>query len=87
MCNLYQGCENKQTTPEYCCIYIVKYCQIVNDHSTDRLMVVKNDIFKLTEMYIELLEDTRKIHRVVPSLDFWEEGVEFKFSDRNDKEG
>ena len=38
-------------------------------------------------MYTELLEDTRKIRRVVPSLDFWEEEVEFKFRDRHGKEG
>ena len=82
LCNLYQGCENERGTREYCCI-----CQIANDYSIDRLTVVKNDIFKLTEMYMEPLEDTRKIRRVVPSLDFWEEEVEFKFRDRHGKEG
>ena len=50
-------------------------------------MVVKNYTFKLTEMYSELLEDTRKIRRVVRSLDLWEEEVEFKFRDRQGKEG
>ena len=57
-----------------------------SDYSINRLMVVKNHIFKLTEMYIELLKYTRKIRRVVLSLDFWKEEVEFKFRDRHGKE-
>ena len=40
-------------------------------------MIVKNDIFKLTEMYNELLEGTQKVRKVVPGLDFWEEEIEF----------
>ena len=55
--NLYQGCQTEQGhlqyAQEYCCI-----CQIANDYSINRLMALKNEIFKLTEMYIELLEDT-----------------------------
>ena len=87
LCNLYQGCQTEQVhlqyARKYCCI-----CQIANDYSIDRLMAVKNDIFKLTEMYIELLEDTRQVHKVVPALDFWEEKVEFEFRDsRFGKEG
>ena len=39
-------------------------------------------------MYNELLEDTQKVRKVVPGLDFWEEEVEFKFRDsRSGKEG
>ena len=55
LCNLYQVCQiergHLQGAREYCCV-----CQIANDYSIDRLMAVKNDIFKLTEMYIQLLE-------------------------------
>ena len=69
---MYQGCENERATREYCCI-----CQTANDYSIDRLMIVKNDIFKLTEMYNELLEGTQKVRKVVPGLDFWEEEIEF----------
>ena len=72
-----------QYAREYCCI-----CQIASDYSIDRLMAVKNDIFKLTEMYTELLEDMRKVRKAMSGLDFWEEEVEFKFRDsRSGKEG
>ena len=85
LCNLYQDCQTKhghlQDVREYCCI-----CQIVNRCSIVELMAVKNDIFKLSELYIESLEDTQEIYKVVRGLAFWEEEVEFKFKDKSGKE-
>ena len=46
---------------------------------------MKWDIFKLTELYLSLLDNVREIYKVKPNLNFWDDKVEFKF--RNWKAG
>ena len=84
LCDLYQGCQTKRDCLEggcnYCCV-----CHILNHYSIDELNTVKTDIFKLTEFYLNLLDDVREIYKVKPDLNFWDVKVDFKF--RNWKTG
>ena len=84
LCDLYQGCQTKRDCLEgardYCCV-----CCILNHYSIDELNTVKSDIFKLTEFYLNLLDDVQEIYKVKLDLNFWDDKVKFKF--RNWKTG
>ena len=78
MCDLYQGCQTKRDCLEgardYCCV-----CRILNHYSIDELNTVKRDIFKLTEFYLNLMDDVREIYKGKSDLNLWNDEFEFKF--------
>ena len=62
LCNFYQVCPTKRDclagARDYCCI-----CRVLNHYSIEELNVVKKDIFKLTKLYFDLLDDVHEIKK------------------------